>query len=429
MVTRIDDLLGIAADARRAAPPPGDPAYADYCGELADRLRKGWDHVLEVNAADLAAARERGLGPALLDRLTLAGRHLEQLTALAGEVRRLLPGITGGTPPRALAGGGSVRRLPKPLGVVLMIYEARPTVTVEGALLPVVVGNVALLRGGSEVAGTSAALGAVAADAAAAAGLPPGMVQVLPDGDRRTVRELLRRHDAIDVLIPRGSPSLIDYCRGASRIPVVASGGGANHLYVDGSADLDLAARIAVDSKLTEPTACNTLELVLVHRDVAADYARTLLALTDALAEPCTVRLDPALVEAAGGDRPTAVAVLTGDDDGREFLDRSIGVRPVAGVEEAIAHVRWYGSGHTEGVAATDPAVVDRFLAAVDAAALVVNGSLRLHDGPTMGLGPELSISTGRLHARGPVGPAALLTYSWVIDGAGALRGVTGEQP
>lgn len=424
--TGIDELLRTAAVARRAAPPPGDLRYADYCGELATRLRKGWDAVLAANAADLAAARERGLGPAVLDRLTLADRHLDQLVALTEDVRRQLPAIARGADPRRLPGGGSARPVPRPLGIVLMIYEARPTVTVEGALLPVVVGNAALLRGGSEVGGANTALGAVVAEALAAAGLPPGMAQVVADGDRRLVRELLRRHDEIDVLIPRGSPSLIDHCRTASRIPVIASGGGTNHLYVDASADLDLAARIAVDSKLTEPTACNTLELVLAHRDVATEFTRTLLALTDTLDEPCTIRLDPALTPESWHGR-TGLTVLTSDDDGREFLDRSIGVRPVAGVEEAITHVGWFGSGHTEGVAATDPAVVDRFLASVDAAALVVNGSLRLHDGPTMGLGPELSIGTGRLHVRGPVGPAALLTYSWVIEGAGALRGATGE--
>lgn len=422
--TGIDDILATAAAARRAAPPPGDPRYADYCGELGDRLRKDWEQVLAVNAADLAAARELGLGPALLDRLTLSDRHLGQLVTLAEEVRRGLPDLTRGPARRPLAGGGSVRRIPKPLGTVLMIFEARPTVTIEGALLPVAVGNVAILRGGSEVARTSAALGAVAADAAGAAGLPAGMAQVVADGDRRLVRELLRRHRDIDVLIPRGSPSLIDYCRSASRIPVIASGGGTNHLYIDRSADLELAARIAVDSKLTEPTACNTLELVLVHRDVAVEFVRVLRALTDTLAEPCLLRLDPTLAGPEEGR--TRIAVLTEDDDGREFLDRSIGVRPVAGVEEATAHIRWYGSGHTEAVAATDPAVVDRFLGAVDAAALVINGSLRLHDGPTMGLGPELSISTGRLQVRGPVGPAALLTYSWVIEGDGVLRGATG---
>jgi glutamate-5-semialdehyde dehydrogenase len=425
--TGIDDVLAAAAAARRAVPPPGDPRYDAYCGELADRLRKDWEQVLAVNAADLAAARDRGLGDTLLDRLALSGRHLDQMVALAEDVRRRLPGIVGEPQQRALASGGTARRIAKPLGTVLMIYEARPTVTVEGALLPVVVGNAVILRGGAEIAATNVALGAIAADAAAAAGLPDGIVQVLADGDRRLVRELLRRSDGIDVLIPRGSPSLIDYCRSASRIPVIASGGGANHLYVDAGADLELAARIAVDSKLSEPTACNTLELVLAHRDVAAAFTRALLALTDRLPEPCVLRLDPALAGPyEGRTGRTGIAALTGDDDGREFLDRSIGVRAVAGPEEAIAHISWYGSGHTEAIAATDPAVVGQFLDSVDAAALVVNGSLRLHDGPTMGLGPELSISTGRLHVRGPVGPAALLTYSWVIDGAGALRGTTG---
>jgi glutamate-5-semialdehyde dehydrogenase len=296
-------------------------------------------------------------------------------------------------------------------------------VTIEGALLPVAVGNVVILRGGSEMAATNAALGTVAADAATAAGLPDGMVQVLTDGDRRTVRELLKRHHDIDALVPRGSPSLIDFCRTASTIPVIASGGGVNHLYVDRSADLALAAAIALDSKIPEPTACNTLELVLAHTDVAVPFTNTLLRLAEREAPGCLLRLDPALASGVHTGTHTAVTALADIDAGREFLDPSLGVREVSGVDEAVGYIRRYGSGHTEGVVATSATVIDRFLRSVDAAALVVNGSLRLHDGPTMGLGPEISISTGRLHVRGPVGLAELLTYSWVIDGRGTLRG------
>jgi glutamate-5-semialdehyde dehydrogenase len=316
-----------------------------------------------------------------------------------------------------------VRRIPKPLGVLFMIYEARPTVTIEGALLPVAVGNVVILRGGTEMAATNAALGAIVAGAADAAGLPPGMAQVITEGDRALVRALLKRHDAIDALVPRGSPSLIDHCRTASSIPVIASGGGVNHLYVDDSADLELAARIALDSKLAEPTACNTLEMVLAHADVAERLAKLLVDLGSQRAEKYTLRLDAGLARAVLGGDGTDVRELEPHDDGREFLDHTIGLRSVAGLDDAVEHIRRHGSRHTEGVVATRSAVVDGFLRAVDAAALVVNGSLRLHDGPTMRLGPEISISTGRLHVRGPVGLDALLTYSWAIDGGGTLRG------
>jgi glutamate-5-semialdehyde dehydrogenase len=304
-----------------------------------------------------------------------------------------------------------------------MIYEARPTVTVEGALLPVAVGNAVILRGGKEIAATNAALGSIVAQAADTAGLPAGMAQVLTDGDRSLVRQLLKRHDAIDVLIPRGSPTLIDHCRTASTIPVIASGGGVNHLYVDESADVALAADIVLDSKLAEPTACNTLEMVLAHQDIAERLAARLVELGTRLAQPYTLRLDATIVGTVRGGPGTDVRVLDAHDNGREFLDRDLGLRSVAGLADAVAHIRAHGSRHTEGVVATRSDVVDGFLRAVDAAALVVNGSLRLHDGPTMRLGPEISISTGRLHVRGPVGLAALLTYSWAIDANGTLRG------
>jgi glutamate-5-semialdehyde dehydrogenase len=248
-------------------------------------------------------------------------------------------------------------------------------------------------------------------------------VQVLADPDRRVVRELLGRADVIDALIPRGSPSLIDYCQRTSTIPVIASGGGVNHLFVDRSADIWQAARLALDSKVAEPTACNTLEMVLVHADIASSLVAALIRLSDQSGRPARLRIDSSLLPLLATAGPTIVEPLADHDDGREFLDATIGIRAVGGVEEAIAHIRRHGSGHTEGVAARDPAVIERFLSAVDAAALVVNASLRMHDGPTMRLGPELSISTGRLHVRGPVGLPALMTYSWVIEGDGDLRG------
>jgi glutamate-5-semialdehyde dehydrogenase len=414
------ELLATAAAARAGAPAPGSPAYLAYCDELAALLGKRWELVLRANADDLGAARERGLPAALIDRLTVSDQQLSSLVALAGRVAAALPAVTAAGPARPASGSSAVRRVPKPLGLVLMIYEARPTVTVEGALLPVAVGNAVILRGGAEIARTAAALGEIAAEALAAAGLPAGLVQVLTDPDRRLVRELLGRADVIDALIPRGSPSLIDFCQRTSTIPVIASGGGVNHLYVHRSADLEQAARLALDSKVAEPTACNTLEMILADAEVAADLLAALIRRSQRSGRPCRLRVDAALLPAAP---PDGVEPLGEHDDGREFLDAAIGLRPVAGVEQAIAHIRRHGSGHTEGVAARDPAVIERFLAAVDAAALVVNASLRMHDGPTMGLGPELSISTGRLHVRGPVGLPALLTYSWVIEGDGDLRG------
>ncbi|MFC7309284.1 glutamate-5-semialdehyde dehydrogenase [Streptomyces monticola] len=432
------DILTAARAAVAAAPPTGDPAYARYCRELADRLADHWPTVLKANADDVARAEQRGLSPVLLDRLRLTDAHLGQLRHLTATVLGELDEVTRPGPGVPIAGWGVRRRAPKPLGVVFMVYEARPTVTVEGALLPVAVGNAVLLRGGKEIARTNAALAAVAREALEAAGLPAHLVTVLDDPDRAQLRALLKRPDAIDVLVPRGSPSLIDYCRSASSIPVIASGGGVNHVYVHRSADLTLAAEVALDSKLPEPTACNTAELMLVDADVAPAFVAEVIAAAERDDRQVTVRLDPRVPRPEGGHSsrpdsgseggsdgeggPWRIEDLKEHDFGREFLDATIGVYPVEGLDEAVAHIRRHGSAHTEGVLAADPAVAEEFTRRVDAAAIVVNGSLRLHDGPTLGLGSEISISTGRMHVRGPVTLGALVTHSWVVEAHGTLR-------
>lgn len=325
-----------------------------------------------------------------------------------------LPEVSARGPEVPVAGWGIRYQVPKPLGLVLVIYEARPTVTIEGALLPVCVGNAVLLRGGKEIAATNAVLAGIVRTALERAGLPGDLVTVLDDPDRRIMRALLTDPTSADVLIPRGSPSLINYCKSATSIPVIASGGGANHLYVDAGADLALAAAIAVDSKVSEPTACNTLELVLVHETVAREFTATLRQVIASHSQPCALRLDPRI----GISTPP----LAEHDFGREFLEPTVGVLAVSGPESALTHIRRYGSGHTEGVISSDQRVIDQFVSGVDAAAIVINGSLRLHDGLTMELGPELSIATGRLHVRGPVGLRSLLTYSWVVHARGTLR-------
>lgn len=414
-----ETLLRTARQAFTDAPPVGDESYQRYPGELARALTDSWPAVLAANAEDVAAARRRGLPETLVERVRLDDRHLPQLVALTETVARALPEVTRPGPDSPVSGTAVLRQVPKPLGVALMVYEARPTVTVEGALLPVVTGNAVLLRGGKEIAATNATLAEVAGKALAAAGLPAGMVTAVQDPKRAILRELLTRPDAVDVLIPRGSPSLIDYCRTSTAIPVIASGGGVNHLYVDRSADLDLAAEVTLDSKIAEPTACNTLELVLVHEEVAAEFVRVL---AEKAPDGFTIKLDESL-PAPGTTGGRRIEPLAEHDFGREFLEPAVGVLPVSGAGTALEHIRRFGSAHTEGVVARDERVIDEFVKRVDAAAIVVNGSLRLHDGPTMGLGAEVSISTGRLHVRGPVTLRSLLTYTWVVQADGLLRG------
>ncbi|MEE1943029.1 glutamate-5-semialdehyde dehydrogenase [Streptomyces sp. TRM 70361] len=418
-----EEILASARSAANNAPPVGDPAYARYCDLLARLLTRHWPTVLAANAEDLSDAEQRGLPEVLLGRLRLGDAHLRQLTDLTQAVPTELAALTAPDEGTVLTGRGRLRRVPKPLGVVLMVYEARPTVTVEGALLPVAAGNAVLLRGGKEIARTNAALGEVAREALRAAGLPAELVTVLDDPDRRLLRALLKRHDAVDVLIPRGSPSLIDHCRSATAIPVIASGGGVNHLYVHRDADLALAAEIALDSKLPEPTACNTAEMVLADTEVCEEFAAALVKASERDGRQVTIRLDPRVTPPPAAPELCRIEPLREHDLGREFLDTTIAVRPVTGPDEALTHIRRHGSGHTEGVVTSDGAVAEEFARRADAAAVVVNGSLRLHDGPTLGLGPEISISTGRLHVRGPVTLAALVTHSWLVEAGGALRG------
>jgi glutamate-5-semialdehyde dehydrogenase len=248
------------------------------------------------------------------------------------------------------------------------------------------------------------------------------MVQVLGDTDRNQFRELLRRDDALDLVIPRGSPSLVDYCRTATRIPVIVGGGGVNHVYVHESADPELAVRLVLDSKLPEPAGCTALEMALVDEG-AADAFFAELARRAAAGELLDLRLR--VPEELIPDLPEElerVEPLADHDDGREYLDLVLAIRVVEGVEEAIEHIRRHGSAHTEGIVAEDAEAIERFCGRVDAAAVIVNGSLRLHDGPTIGLGAELAISTGRLHVRGPVTIDALVTHTWRIEGNGAVR-------
>ena len=421
-VEQVDQIVRVARDAWQAAPPIGDGAYLAFGERLVASVGERWPELARANSADLEAGRRRGFPEPLLERMSLSERHLDQLRGLASSVAAQLPDLVSPGPAVEGPAGVRSRRLPKPLGVVLMVYEARPTVTLEGALLTVSTGNAAILRAGKEVSTTTAAFARAVSAAVEAAGLPAGMAQVVDDPDRRLLRGLLGRHDAIDVLIPRGSPSLIDYCYDATRIPVIASGGGVNHLYLHRSADLRLAAVAALDSKLPAPAGCTSLEMVLVDEPATARFLAELgAALRERAWPPFTLRLPAGLVEAAAVEGLTAEPI--GDvDDGREFLDPTLALRQVSGPDEAIAHIARHGSGHTEAVFATADEPVQRFCRLVDAATIVVNGSLRLNDGPTMGIGAELAISTNRLHVRGPVTMDALLTRGWVVEGGGALR-------
>jgi glutamate-5-semialdehyde dehydrogenase len=421
----VEEILASSRAAVRDSPPPYAQRYADLCDAVEENLGRDWKTVLDANAADVAAMRAADMPEVLVDRIRLDERRLTELRRFVDSVRAARAAILARPEPSQEADGLLVRRIRKPLGVLFMIYEARPTVTVEGALLSVVAGNAVILRGGREIAATNRALAEVLRASLRQASLDENLVHVLQDTDRAVLRELLKRHDAIDVLIPRGSPSLVEFCRSASSIPVIASGGGVNHLYVHRSADPVLAAAIVLDSKLPEPTACNTVETVLCDADAFPALVDTVRATAVRAGEQCTLLVPEP--DASSGAGTVTMDRLSEQDSGREFLDRTIALRPVDGLAAAVEFIHTHGSRHTEGICAADPVAVARFCERVDAAAVVVNGSLRLHDGPTMGLGPEAAISTGRLHVRGPVDLSALTTFGWVIDANGTLRGSSAD--
>lgn len=425
------DILSRAAAARAGTPPIGDAAYLAFVQALRKRTQEYWPSILDANAEDIEAARKRGLSPELLHRLRLTDTQLSSLGAAYDSIEQQLPRSAvlphQGTGPA----GMRVRKHLRPLGVILMIFEARAEIALRSAAMCGAAGNAVLLRGGREMAHTAVAAGRMLSAALADAGLPDGLVTILDCTDRAQLKELLRRNDAIDVIIPRGSPSLIEHCRTASRIPLIASSGGVNHLYVHHSADPHEAARIALDSKVFDPAACTALDMVLVDEQAAVGFLTAFGALLADGGEGVTVRLPEHLAEQA----PAALAgridatPLSEYDDGREYLSRTLAVRPVAGPDAAVAHIDRYGSRHTEAVVAGDAAVREEFCRRVDAATIVVNGSLRHNDAPGMGLGAALAISTGRLHVRGPVTLDTLYTHSWVVEAPDpALRDADGPR-
>ena len=410
-----ETCLAARAAARRLAPlarPAKDAALARIAGALGANARA----ILAANEEDLRAARAAGTSAAMLDRLALDDRRL---AAVADAVREVaaLPDPVGETMSEAARPNGlRVRRVRVPIGVVAMIYEARPNVTVEAATLCLKSGNAVVLRGGSDAARTNAALLAAMGDAIEAAGLPRAVAQGVPDPSRDAIRVLVQQDELVDLAIPRGGEALIRFVAEHARVPVVRHYKGVCHLFLDAGADVDECARIATNAKLSRPGVCNALECLLVD---ASDAARLLPPVARALHEGgCELR---------GCDRARALVPdarpATDDDWGKEFLDKVLAVRVVDGLDGALEHVARYGSGHTEAICTKDAARAERWRREVDAACVVVNASTRFHDGGELGLGAEIGIATSRLHWRGPMGLEALTTMKWVVDGQGQVRG------
>ncbi len=386
---------------------------------LADRLWADRAEILAANATDVAAAQAAGLSPAMIDRLLLNESRLASIAADQRNVATLPDPVGEIFEASTLPNGLAIHKQRVPIGVLGVIYEARPNVTVDVAGLALKTGNAVILRGGSETLHSNRALVASIQAALAQAGLPADTVQFIDDADRARVTELLELDKYVDMIIPRGGAGLHRFCREHSRIPVITGGIGICHLYVDDSADLDAALKIIFNAKTQRPTVCNALDTALVHRAVAAEFLPRLVDhlggvagvtfRADASAQPY-LPTDPRVSPAGPADFDT------------EWLSLILGLKVVDSLDEAIAHIAAHSTAHSDGILTRTDEHAARFIAEVDSAAVYVNASTRFTDGSQFGLGAEVAISTQRLHARGPMGLRELTTYKWVVIGAGHVR-------
>ena len=406
----------LARDARAAqsvlARMPA-PAREHALKLAADALRRAAPQVLAANARDMAAGEANGLSGALLDRLRLDSQRLEAVAAAIADVA-VLPDPTGAVIERSTRPNGMVlERVRIPIGVIGIIYESRPNVTADAAALCVRAGNAVLLRGGTEAVHSNRAIHAALVEGLIAGGVPAAAVQFIPTQDRAAVGAMLAAAGLIDMIVPRGGKSLVARVQADARVPVLAHLDGNNHTYVDRSADPAMARAIALNAKLRRTGICGSMETLLID----ARYPDPHGLVEPLLDANCELRgdararaIDPRILPASDADWDT------------EYLDAILAVKVVDGLDEALAHIAAHGSGHTDAIVASDAAVAERFLAEVDSAIVMLNASSQFADGGEFGLGAEIGIATGRLHARGPVAVEGLTTYKWLVRGTGQIR-------
>ncbi len=389
---------------------------------MAERLLAQADAILDANRQDVEAGAQAGLTPALLDRLALNPDRLEGIAADLRKVAGLPDPVGEIFEQSVLPNGLRVHKQRVPLGVLGVIYEARPNVTIDVAGLALKTGNAAILRGGSETMHSNRALVETVRQSLEATGLPADAIQWIDNPDRALVGELLRMDRDVDMIIPRGGQALHDFCRQNSRIPVITGGIGICHLYVDATADQPAARRVIHNAKTQRPSVCNALDTVLVHQGLADEFLPALVA--ELSQAGVSFRADPQALQALSGVAisPGLVQPAGPQDFDTEWLSLVLGLKVVSGLDEALEHIRKHSTGHSDGILTRDEANTSRFIAGVDSAAVYVNASTRFTDGAELGLGAEVAISTQRLHARGPMALRELTTYKWVIQGDYTVR-------
>jgi glutamate-5-semialdehyde dehydrogenase len=384
--------------------------------KMAQRLAQGEPEILKANARDLKAAREKGMPAAFLDRLTLDGQVLAGILQGMEEVRALADPVGEITRIRQRPNGLKVGRLRIPIGVIGFIYESRPNVTVDAAVLCLKSGNSVLLKGGSEAIHTNQVLNRLMQEGMVEAGVPPAAVQVVPYTDRKAVKILLTLEDWVDLIIPRGGEGLIRFVAQHSRIPVLKHYKGVCHIFVDRDADLKMAREVCFNAKVQRPGVCNALETLLVDEKIAARFLKPMLdQFREAKVE---IRGCPRTRELYG----KGIKAARETDWPEEYLDLILAVKVVAGLDEALDHIARYSSSHTEAIITANYQRAWRFLREVDSSVVLVNASTRFNDGNQLGLGAEIGISTSKLHAFGPMGLEELTTTKFVVFGEGQVR-------
>ncbi|CAM4138507.1 glutamate-5-semialdehyde dehydrogenase [Palleronia rufa] len=410
-------MAGIGRRARAAATvlstaaPQAKRAALEHA---ADRLTARMADILEANSQDMDAGRDKGLTPAMLDRLLLDRGRVEAIAASLRAVAVQEDPVGQVIAEWERPNGLTIQRVRTPLGVVGVIYESRPNVTADAGALCLKSGNAVILRGGSESFHSSAAIHACLVEGLSHAGLPQDAIQRVPTRDRAAVAQMLTMTDSIDVIVPRGGKGLVGLIQRDARVPVFAHLEGIVHVYIDTAADPEVALKVVVNAKTRRTGICGAAECLLVHKDVADTIGQGVIrALIDRGVE---VRADATLA-AIGG-----TTAASEDDWGREYLDSIIAARTVENMDAAIAHIRRYGSDHTDCIVTADPVAAERFLNEVDSAIVMLNASTQFADGGEFGMGAEIGIATGRLHARGPVGAEQLTSFKYKVRGDGAVR-------
>ncbi len=409
----ITDMTGRAKAASRLLARAGNAAKADALVKAAAALRSDKTAIMVANDIDMAAGTAAGLSPAMLDRLKLDDARLEGVAQAVEQVAALDDPVGESIDSRTRPNGLTMERIRVPIGVLGIIYESRPNVTADAAALGLRSGNAVILRGGSEAVNSNRAIHAAMVSGIVAAGLPADAVQLVPTQDRAAVGAMLRAQGAIDMIIPRGGKSLVARVQDEARVPVLAHLDGICHTYIHEGADPEMALAIVVNAKMRRTGICGSMETLLIDQEYPAPAA-LIGALIDV---GCEVRADDGLMEL---DARTVSAAQ--EDWDTEYLDAVVSARIVGGVDEAIDHIARHSSNHTDAIVTNNNAVAAQFLAEVDSAIVMHNASTQYADGGEFGLGAEIGIATGRLHARGPVALEGLTTYKWLVRGSGQVR-------